>query len=205
MGIKKIIQGLKVFSLPIILFSTFVLFRLLGLQPSMEGELGDFLTSVNFMLGSFFSYLVFILIVKNGSIMRKPSGSWWWCMSMLLALLAFDELFMIHEYLGELFNIKDTLILLFYGGLLGVLLLLNTQEVFKKNTFVSLTLFAVFSIISQGADYFLNEGLVTVAGIQVSYEQLSESLGALCLTVAITTIITRHMSMKAPETTSNKK
>ena len=194
----NLMKTFKVFSLPIILFSIFVIFRLLGLQPTMEGELGDFLTSVNFLLGSFFAYFIFILISLSRHENVKPSSAWWWFVSMLLALLAFDELFMIHEFLGEFFNIKDTLILLFYGGLLGLLLLLNTQEVFKKDTFISLSLFACFSIISQGADYFLNEGLLTVGSLQISYEQLAESLGALCLTIAISTIGVRSVKIRVP-------
>ncbi|MEW6997253.1 hypothetical protein AADZ86_06090 [Colwelliaceae bacterium BS250] len=159
----------------------------------MESELGDFITALNFLFGSFVAYLIFIMCTLK--LKNKPLNKplWWWSMSLLLALLAFDELYMIHEYLGDQIRIQDTLILLFYAGLLGVLLLFNLKETFTKNTFSFLVVFAICSILSQGADFLYNEGTVVLFGRVISYEQFLESFGALFLSCAVVTIALREL------------
>lgn len=115
-------------------------------------------------------------------------------MCMLLAVLAFDELFMIHENVGYFFGTNGALVFVFYGVFLGVLLAFDLNATFKKDTLVLLVLFSFFAILSQGADYFYGEGLVVIMGRDISYEQFAESFGALCLSCAIATIAIRQLS-----------
>ncbi|WOH36633.1 hypothetical protein RI844_14820 [Thalassotalea fonticola] len=162
----------------------------------MESELGDFITALNFIFGSFVAYFIFILCTLK--LKTKPLNKplWWWSMCLLLALLAFDELYMIHEYLGSQMGFKDTLIFLFYGVLLGVLLLFNLKETFTKNTFFFLVLFTVCTIFSQVADFLYTEGTVVLLGRVISYEQFLESFGALFLSCAVVTIAIRELINK---------
>lgn len=191
MMIGKTINLIKLFSFPIIIYFVFFIVRVNGYQPAVEGELGDFITAFNFMFGGFVAYLVFIIISLT-SLRTKNSGAiWWWLMSFLLILLAVDELFMIHEFVGHHFQIKDTFVLLFYAAMLAILLLFDLKNTFKKETFLFLALFAIFSVISLVSDYLFNEGVMSLFGREISYEQLAESLGALCLSAAIVTIILR--------------
>ena len=183
----------RIFSLPIILYSLFIIIRVKGFQPPMEGELGDFITALNFLFGSFISYFIFVLLTLNAKKTSTNKSLWWWLMCILLALLAFDELYMIHEYLGSKLGIKDTLIFLFYGGLLGALLVFNLKETLSKNTFIFLILFALCSLSSQTADYLYNEGVVVLIGRDISYEQFLESFGALFLSCAVMTIAIRGL------------
>lgn len=187
----------KIFSFPIILYTLFIIIRIKGFQPAMESELGDFITALNFLFGSFVAYFIFIICTLNlkGKPLNKPL--WWWLMSLLLALLAFDELYMIHEYLGSQMEIKDTLIFLFYAGLLGVLLLFSLKETFTKNTFSLLVLFTICAVLSQVADFLYNEGTVVLFGRVISYEQFLESFGALFLSGAVVTIALRELINKA--------
>lgn len=194
----------KIFSLPIILYVIFIITRINDIQFAMEGELGDFITALNFLFGSFLSYFIFIFYIISTQKISSYRSLWWWAMCILLALLAFDELYMIHEFIGHQLGIKDTLIFLFYGGVLGVLLLFNLEAVFTKDTFIFLILFTLFSLISQISDYLYNEGIVVFMNREISYEQLSESFGALCLTCAITTIAIRQLIEKQPEINQDK-
>jgi len=182
----------KLFILPLILYVLLIVIRVLGYQPSMEGELGDFLTAINFLIGSFISYFVFIVIVMEYKSTKK--GALWWCfLSLLMCLFAFDELFMIHEIIGSQLGIKDMFIFLFYGGLLGLLFIFNIQETFKKDTFVCLIIFTIFGISSQVSDYLYNEGVFFIMGREISYEQFLESFGALSLSCAIVTFALREI------------
>lgn len=193
MSQTKSINFIKAFSFPIILYLVFIAVRFQGLQPETESELGDMITALNFLFGAFISYFVFILYTLELKETPKISPLWWWCTSALLTLLAFDELFMIHEQLGAHFEIKDTLIFLIYGAALGILLLCQLKETFTRNTFSFLVLFAICSVVSQASDYLYNEGTMIVMGREISYEQLLESLGAMFLSCAITTIGLRRL------------
>jgi len=188
----NLLKTIKMFSLPLIFYILLITIRILGYQPAMEGELGDFITAVNFLIGAFISYFVFIIIVLGYETSSKRAA-WWLSISLLMCLLAFDELFMIHEIIGAQFKIKDTFILLFYGGLLGILLILNLKETFKKDTFICLVIFAIMSIISQVSDYLYNEGIIVLMGREISYEQFLESFGALSLSCALVTFALREI------------
>jgi len=192
---KKIILQIKLFSMPIIAYLLFVYLRLLGVQPEAEGEMGDMLTAINFLFGAFVAYLVFIMFTLKQEECSERKVYWWWFMSLLLITLALDELFMIHELLGEYLQIKDTFIFLGYGAMLGVLLLFKLKDTLTKSTFSYLLLFTVFTVISQGADYLFNEGLVTIFNKEISYEQFFESFGALCLSSAVATIALRYINL----------
>lgn len=191
MLVDKLINLIKLFSFPIIIYLIFFAVRVNGIQPEVEGELGDFITASNFMFGGFVAYFVFILLSSTHFKTANPGAIWWWFMSYLLLLLAVDEIFMIHEYIGHQLEIKDTFILLFYAGLLGILLLFDLKNTFQKDTFGMLLLFAIFSVISLVSDYLYNEGVMEIMGKEISYEQFAESIGALCLSAAITTIAYR--------------
>jgi hypothetical protein len=184
----------KIFSLPIILYVLLITIRILGHQPSMEGQLGDFITALNFLFGSFVSYFVFVFYVLNTKTLTKAKVLWWWIMCILLAVLAFDELFMIHENIGYFFDTNGTLVFVFYGISLGALLAFDLNATFRKDTLSLLVLFSFFAILSQGADYFYGEGVVVIMGRDISYEQFAESFGALCLSCAIATIAIRQLS-----------
>lgn len=193
------VDFLKIFSLPLILYVIFISIRINGFQPEMEGELGDFITALNFLFGSFVSYFVFIFYIMTQKKLPMKKSLWWWMMSILLATLAFDELFMIHETVGSLLSFNETFVILFYGLLLGILLLLNLEETFTKDTFVFLVIFSFLTILSQGADYFYGEGLIVVMGRDISFEQFAESFGALSLSCAVITIAVRQLiSKEAP-------
>ncbi len=184
----------KIFSLPIILYVVLITVRMQGLQPLMEGKLGDFITALNFLFGSFVSYFVFVFYVLNTKVLSKTKVLWWWMMCILLAVIAFDELFMIHENIGYFFDNSGSLVFAFYGIFLGVLLVFDLNATFEKDTLIFLILFSFFAILSQGADYFYGEGLVVIMGRDISYEQFAESFGALCLSCAIVTIAIRQLS-----------
>ena len=200
----NIFNLVKIFSLPIILYVIFIITRIIDIQFAIEGELGDFITALNFLFGSFLSYFIFVFYIVSPQKISRYRSLWWWVMCMLLALLAFDELYMIHEFVAHQLGIKDTLIFLFYGGVLGVLLLFNLEAVFTKDTFIFLVLFTLFSLISQVSDYLYNEGIVVLMNREISYEQLSESFGALCLTCAIITIAIRQLLEKKTEMNHDK-
>lgn len=195
---QSILVG-KLFSIPIIAYLLFIIFRLLGVQPEVEGEMGDMLTAINFLFGAFVSYFVFVILSLQQGKHSIRNSYWWWFMSLLLITLALDELFMIHELLGEYLEIPDTLIFLGYGAILGVLLLLKLKDTLTKSTFIYLLFFSVFTVISQGSDYLFNEGLVTIFNREISYEQFFESFGALCLSSAITSIALRYVKLKGLE------
>mgnify|MGYP006152623311 CR=1 FL=1 len=184
----KMITLLKIFSFPILIYIVFFSIRFSGYQVAIEGELGDFITALIFLTGAVVAYFVFIYMLVNVERNNKEMF-WWYGMSFLLVFIAFDELFMIHETIGYKFNINDTVVLLSYGIFLGLLLLINLRATLQRTTFIFLSLFAVFAVISQGADYLYNEGIVQIAGREVSYEQLLESFGALFLAAAVINIL----------------
>lgn len=188
----------KIFSLPLILYMVLIGFRVNGLQPTMEGQLGDFITALNFLFGSFISYFIFIFYILSPHKLSKGKSIWWWLMCMLLAIMAFDELFMIHENIGYFLDTSGTGVLLFYGLLLGLLLMFDLKETFVKETFVFLLLFLFFALLSQGADYFYGEGLIVLMGKNISYEQFGESFGALSLSCAVITMAVRQLVSKEP-------
>ena len=195
--INYISKKMKIFSLPIFLYGVFIALRVSDIQPPMEGELGDFITALNFIFGASSAYLVFIITTCEGFSKNNWLSLWWWLMCALLLLLALDELFMIHETIGKNLGINDTLVLLSYGLLLGLLLLFRLKEIIKKETLIFLFAFAAFSLISQASDYFYGEGLIFVMGRDVSYEQFAESFGALSLTAAVVTIAVRQLDDRA--------
>ena len=192
MDIRYFFKLTKLFSFSIVLYLIFLIARFQGLQPAMEGELGDFITALNFLFGSFVAYFMFVLNPKKDSRYLKNS-LWWWLVSLLLITLAMDELFMLHEQVGVALGLKDTFVFLAYGAILGILLLLRVQEVFVKDTFIFLAIFAILSITSQLADYLYNEGTFMILGRDISYEQLLESFGALSLSCAITSMALRQL------------
>lgn len=181
------------FSFPILIYVLYVLLRLAGIQPPMEQQLGEFVTAASFLFGSFISYFVFIALTQRSE-MDKPLF-WWWMMTLLLCLLALDELYMIHEQLGQWLGLRSAVILLTYGLMLGVLLLLNFSNVMKFNTLFFLSWFTLFAFGSQVPDYLYKEGMVTLMGREISYEHLFEMFGALALACAIVTLALRQLEL----------
>ena len=76
---------IKLFSLPIILYVLLVAIRVQDFQPSMEGELGDFITALNFLFGSFVSYFIFSFYIVSEQKLSSYRSLWWWAMCILLA------------------------------------------------------------------------------------------------------------------------
>ncbi|MGS2721751.1 hypothetical protein [Paraglaciecola aestuariivivens] len=184
----------KLFSLPFVFYALFIAIRISGAQPTMESELGDFITSIYFLFGAFVSYFIYVLKIEAPQIIKQNQAMWWWLMCLLLVVLALDELYMIHEFLGEQLKIKDTFIFLFYALLLGLLLLCRLADTFTKNTFVFLILFTICTVLSQLADFLYNEGTVVLFNRDISYEQFLESFGALFLSCAVATIAIREVT-----------
>lgn len=198
MARTDIVKLLKIFSFPILLYGIQIVFRLFDLQPEVEeGHLGDFITSLNFLFGAFVAYFVFIFFVVSKPVATAARSLWWWGISILLTFLAFDELYRIHENLGEQLGIEDTLILLAYGVVFLGLLLFNLNAAMRKEVLLFLILFGIFGVISQVSDYFFFEGTISLAGKEISYEQYTESFGALCLTGAIVTMAWRTLFTSA--------
>ena len=183
---------LKLFSFPLIIYTLFFFIRLNGGQPATEGQMGDLITACDFLFGAFVAYFIFVLISRS----QEEGGLRWWGMSGLLLLLAIDEVFMVHEYLGAYLGIKDRFILLFYGGLLGLLLLCDLKAIFQRDTFFYLLLFSAFSVLALVSDYLFNEGVMVVMGRDISYEQFSETFGAMFLSCAVVTMA-MHFSIRA--------
>lgn len=191
---------IKIFSLPILLYAIMISLRIVDLQPEVEeGHLGDFITALNFLFGAFVAYFIFIYYLVSKESITRFQSAWWWAICLLFTFLAFDELFRIHENLGEALRIEDTFILLTYGAAIGVLLLLNLSEVMHKDTLIAIGIFAVLGVIAQVSDYLFFEGSVTLAGKEISYEQFAESFGALSLASAIVTMAFRHFIAPASE------
>jgi len=141
--------------------------------------MSEFMTSAFFIAGTTVCYFTmsFFGIRRNMTHYFK-----WLAASSLLFLLALDETFMIHEQLSDAYNITENVVFCFYG-----LLLLGNLYLFRKachGFWLFLTLFVIFCGVSQTADTFFGEGMITIFGRAIDYEQILEWLGAMCLTYA---------------------
>ena len=180
---------LKLSFLPIVIYFSFILLRLLGVQPEAESELGDYITSINFIFGGSIAYLMHILIVQEYfSVSAKIDKYFWPAISFWMFFLAFDEVFMIHENIHEYTSVRDAVVFLIYGLIL-ILTLILAYPYYTKSFFVFIVMFGFCAIVSIVSDYFLSEGVVMIKGNSISYEQFSESFGALFLSSSIVCLI----------------
>lgn len=171
---------LKVVSVPIIIYSIFFVIRLSGFQPPAEAEMGDFITAMYFIFGASISYFIFVTQCLNYLSSSTKQRMWWWLLSCFLLLLAFDEIFMIHENISRVLGINEVVVFLVYGTMLCLLLLWNRHKITKNFLFFFIP-FVFLSGIAVIADTLFSEGLINILGKEIDYEQLAESLSALAL------------------------
>lgn len=165
--------------LPALTFCIYGILRICHIQPPTESGMSEFMTSAFFIAGATVCYFT---MSYYGIRRYKTDYFKWLAASLLLFLLALDETFMIHEQLSDAYNIPENTVFGFYG-----LLLLGNLYLFRKSChgfWLFLSLFFVFCGGSQTADTLVGEGMITVFGRAVDYEQILEWLGAMCLTYA---------------------
>lgn len=181
-----IVPILKIILLPVIIYGVFFVIRLMGLQPKTETGMGDFITALFFIYGASVVYLTFFLKCMNVFPENRSGENWWWfSVSFFLMYLAYDEIFMIHENIGRLIVIREVYIFLFYALILILLIYFYRQKVTPSFRFF-LVCFICLSGIAVISDTFLGEGLINIFGREIDFEQLAESLSALCLASAFT-------------------
>jgi len=179
-------------SLPLIIYSVFFVVRILGIQPQVEAEPGDFITASFFLCAAAVSYFTLVAGLFLFSKQSYRSLMWWWLMSLLTVFIGSDEIFMIHEAIGGHFGFKDTYVLFVYMGLLGLLLLARFKSTVSLPAFVYWAIFGFMSVVAIVSDHLYNEGVMVVMGREISYEQLAESFAALFLACAVTCMALRQ-------------
>ena len=166
--------------------------RLFQIQPPMETGVSEFLSTTAFAFGAAFSYFAAAVFAAGANIRKYWQ---WMAASGLLFLLAIDESFMIHEHVGHwLFTLMagwgptsvdwtEAVPFAAYGvALVGILVMFRDA---KMPFWVLVALFFLFCGIAQAADTFGGgEGIVTIAGRDIDYEQIFEVVGGIFLASA---------------------
>ncbi len=182
---ENLIRPIKIAVLPLVIYSVFIWIRLKGIQPEAESELGDYITSVNFIAGGSLAYLMHVFMTLGYlSSTKKMDHAFWVLLSFMLFFLAFDEVFMIHEVVASMADIRDSLPLVIYGLFLIVILAM-AYRYYVKPFYLFIVLFGFCSVVSIASDMLWGEGTIAVLGRSVSYEQFAESFGAFFLTCAV--------------------
>ncbi len=171
---------LKLASLPLIIYSAYFYIRLNGIQLTPEAGMGEFITALYLIFGASVCYFVFAIRQVWPSAFTAQGNVWWWASATFLTFLAFDEIFMIHENLSASLAIKEIYIFLSYAALL-VLLVYFRRSSMRGLSIIFFLLFVGFSGVSVVADALFVEGVVTVFGREISYEQQAESVAVLSL------------------------
>ena len=179
-------------SLPVACLITYAGLRLFHIQPPMETGVSEFLSSGAFLFGSAFCYFAAGVFAVADD-MRQYRH--WLAASGLMFLLGIDESFMVHEQVGGwLLSVTgdqflpgidwaESAVFGVYGVALICVLFMFRKA--RMPFWVLVALFSVFCGIAQAADSFGGgEGLITVAGRDVDYEQAFEAVGAMFLAAA---------------------
>lgn len=163
--------------LPVACYATL---RLLYIQPRTEGGMSDCLTSWYFICTAAVCYFTGVLRGMTG----RMGDYWRWALpALLMVLLAADESFMIHENLTDQFGIPELTVYGTYGLILLAVLVLFRRS--RPDFWVFIALFFVLCGTSQLNDSTTGrEGMVTVAGRGIDYEQILEMFGAMALVCA---------------------
>jgi len=172
----------------IIIYGAFFVIRVLGFQPPAEAEMGDFITALFFIFGASISYFIFILsLLANSPKYINGNKCKWSLASYLLILLAYDEIFMIHENISRYFQMSDIFVFAFYGLMLAAVIYLYRSQMtdFFK---LFLILFIFLAAVSVLSDSIMGEGYIRLFGLDIDFEQLAESLGALALSSAFVSL-----------------
>lgn len=190
---------IKVLSPVIIIYGVFFTFRLMGLQPPTEASMGDFICAVYFIFGASVAYLMFVMKALGFLRAEKPTDNWWLGLFYLLLYLAYDEIFMIHEWICFWLNMRDIYLFMLYGAFLGGLVF-SIRRIISKPIYYMLGIFVFLGAVAVLSDTFLGEGEITLFGRVFDFEQLAESLGALTLGVAFLTLaineLLSHMGVR---------
>ena len=171
---------LKILSAAIVIYGAFFTIRFLGYQPPNESGLGDFITALFFIFGASVAYFIFILHNQGDLRSRIPSGRWWYMVGAFLMLLAFDEIFMIHEYVCWWLGIRDLYLFMVYGLILMSLIFV-VRKILTRTEILLLAAFVVLSGIAVISDTVMGEGMITVFNRAIDFEQLAESFSAFFL------------------------
>ena len=186
---------IKVFSLPTIIYIVFFSIRIQGIQPPAETGMGDFITAIFFIFGASVTYLIYVIKCVW---FFPPSGQWeswyWMLVSYFLVFLSYDEIFMIHETLSATLNVSEASIFIIYGLILIALLVSNRPKI-SRTFFFFLLCFIFFGSVAVISDTFYGEGVITIFGKRIDYEQLAESMGALSLSCAFTSAVVRELPL----------
>lgn len=166
------------FFLPIFILAVFAYVRLNGIEPPVEG-LGDHVTALWFIFGASATYLGFI----------KTNNMWWFLASILLLLLATDEVFMVHESISNYFFISELWIFGIYALALVSLILFGPLSALEGWSFRFFMAFVLMSVCSVTLDQFVVEGTFGNIGI----EQQLENIAALSLCFSFTNIYLKEI------------
>ena len=172
-----------VFLLPALMFVAYFLIRLNDYQPEVDmAGVSSFIRVLFLAFGCSVCYLMAILRLWQPFAGVETFRTRFWALAcLLLLLLLVDDLFRVHENVGRLLSISDTVILLSYGVLLAALVLFYRSRL-VLSFWIFLTVFGLLSVIAILAD---NTGTrLTIAGRALDYEQIAETFGLLFLGAA---------------------
>ena len=80
-------------------------------------------------------------------------------------------------------------------GLILIALLVSNRPKISRTFFFFLLCFIFFGSVAVIADTFYGEGVITIFGKIIDYEQLAESMGALSLSCAFTSAVVRELPL----------
>ena len=175
---KQLISLSMILPIPFLMFFIYAILRLQSFEPEMETGMSEFMSTFFFWSGATVCYFMMGIY---GTFRVKTEYLKWLAASCLFVLLALDETYMFHEQLSSP-TIKENYIFAVYGVfLLGILFLFRDAS---TQFWIAFFGFVLFVGTSQTADTLLGEGVITIAGKEIDYEQIFEAAGALCLALA---------------------
>ena len=193
--------SLKILSPAIVIFGAYFIIRVLQIQPITEAGLGDFITSVFFLAGASAAYFVYILKSLGKVPASTPGPFWWLTAGYFLMFLAFDEIFAIHEWISLWLAIRDIWLFLLYASIL-VWLIYTIRQKLSRFSLAMVAAFVVFAGISVVSDALMGEGMISIFGRAVDFEQIAESLAAFALATAFISLGIRELSFFADDSST---
>lgn len=181
----KIFILARIFFLPFILYLALFVIRVNGYSPPVDAGFGDFIIIINFLFGAFIAYFVWVTgSLKIVSFEKKTELLFWLLASLLLTLLAFDEMFAIHENLKIRFGVPEKATFVGYGVALVAILALNIRNVSRYSIFF----FGVFVVLGLAAVLFDGKTYydqLHIGGREIDLEQFTETFSALSISCCI--------------------
>lgn len=182
--IRKLLHA---FWLPVLMLVTYALMRLFHIRTKTDLDGMSAVWRILFCgFGASIAYfMTFLPCWKPFD--RAHIGRRFWVLSTLfLMILIADDGFMIHESIGFRLKIPDSVPFLAYGALLGVLVLVYRRRL-RLGFWLFLCGFGLCSIVSTLGDMTAHhEGVLTLAGVSIDYEQICEMIGILFLASGFT-------------------